>query len=665
MASRLGSSAILSVNKVTSVEEAVALVRPRDTIATSGFVGNGTPDALLDGLARAFETSGTPRELTLVFAAGQGDGKSRGLNRLALPGLIRRAVGGHWGLVPKLGALALAGDIEAYNLPQGCISQLYRDIAAHKPGTFSKVGLGTFVDPRLGGGKVNAATQEELVQLVELNGAEWLLYKAFPIHVALLRGTTADTAGNVTMERESLTLDNLAMAMAAKNSGGLVIVQVERLAQAGSLSPRAVKIPGALVDCVAVARPEHHWQTYATQYSPVYSGETRGVLEALPPAPLDERKVVVRRAALELVPGSIINLGIGMPEGVAAVAQEEGLLPLLTLTAEPGVIGGLPAGGLDFGAASNTEALIDQNQQFDFYDGGGLDLACLGMAQCDAAGNVNVSRFGKTFAGCGGFINISQNARKVVFVGTFTCSGLEVDIRDGQLRILREGKVRKFIKAVEQVSFSGAQCLKANREALYVTERCVFRLGRDGLELIEVAPGIGLDDILGNMDFEPQRARKLGTMDLRLFLPEPMGLRVALEAKPLEERIRFDAQTGILLINFSGLALRHEEQLASIASTVEQRCAPLGKRVPAIVNYDGFTIAPALLEAYAELVNELTRRFYEKVTRYTSSAFLRLTLGHSLAHHHVLPQLFPSGAEALAALTSAAVDAGPKGTGKD
>ena len=443
-----------SVSKVVSLDEAVALVQPGNTLATSGFVGIGTPDGLLEALARAYQAHGRPGGLTLVFAAGQGDGKTRGLNRLAVPGLLRRVVCGHWWLIPLVGALALAGEIEAYNLPQGCISHLYRDIAAGKPGTLSRVGLDTFVDPRNGGGKVNARTTEDIVERIEVHGQDWLLYKAFPIDVVFLRGTTADPAGNVSMEREALTLDNLAMAMAAKNSGGVVIVQVERLAQAGSLPPRTVKIPGALVDCVAVAPAEYHAQTYATAYDPAFSGELRVPLDTVPAPPLDGRKVIGRPAAAELIPGALINLGSGMPESVAGVAQEEGLLPDLTLTAEPGIIGGLPASGLNFGAAVNTEALIDQSQQFDFYDGGGLDQAYLGMAQVDAAGNVNVSRFGKTFSGCGGFINISQNARKVVFVGTFTCNGLSLEIGEGRLRILKEGQNRKFLASVEQVTFS-------------------------------------------------------------------------------------------------------------------------------------------------------------------------------------------------------------------
>jgi len=512
---------------VTSIDEAVARILPGSTLATSGFVGIGTPDALLEGLARAFQATGRPAGLTLLFAAGQGDGKSRGLNRLALPGLLARVVGGHWGLIPRLGAMALRGELEAYNLPQGCISHLYRDIAAGKPGTLTRVGLQTFVDPRLGGGKVNARTTEDLVELVQLRGEEWLLYKAFPIDVVFLRGTTADTAGNVSMEREALTLDNLAMAMAARNSGGQVLVQVERVAEAGSLPAREVKIPGALVDCVVVAPPEYHGQTYATAYQPAYSGELRAPLESMPPLLLDARKVIGRRSAEELVAGSIINLGIGMPEAVAGVAREEGLLSALTLTTEAGIVGGMPAGKLDFGAAVNTEALVDQSQQFDFYDGGGLDQAFLGMAEVDAVGNVNVSRFGATFAGCGGFINISQNARKVVFLGTFSCGGQKLEIGGGRLRVLEEGRHRKFVRAVEQVTFSGPRSLASGHETLYVTERAVFRLEPSGLALIEVAPGVDLQrDVLDRMDFLPRLAHPLRTMDDRLFREEVMGLHI-------------------------------------------------------------------------------------------------------------------------------------------
>ena len=418
-------------NKIVSPDEAAAILRDGDTVSVSGFVGIGTPDELIAAIERRFLASERPEGLTLVFAAAPGDGKERGLNRLAHEGLVRRAVGGHWALVPKLSKLALDGRIEAYNLPLGCISQLYRDIAARRAGLLSRVGLRTFVDPRQEGGKLNARTTEDLVRLMEVDGEEFLFYRAFPIHVALIRGTTADTAGNITMEREALTLDVLPSAMAAKNSRGFVIAQVERIAAEGSLDPRRVQVPGVLVDCVVLAEPENHRQTYATAHSAAFSGQLRVPLDRIAPLPLDARKVIARRAAMELPLGGVVNLGIGMPEGVAAVAAEERVLRHVTLTAEPGIVGGMPQSGLDFGAALNPEAVIQQNQQFDFYDGGGLDLACLGMAQADAEGNVNVSRFGRRLAGAGGFINISQNARKLVFAGTFTAGGLEVAIEDG------------------------------------------------------------------------------------------------------------------------------------------------------------------------------------------------------------------------------------------
>jgi len=510
--------------KVVTVGEAVALIRDGSVLCNSGFVGCGVPDELLAGLERRFVETGGPRDLTILFAAGQGDGKDKGLNRLAHEGLVKRVVGGHWGLIPKMGRLALEGRIEAYNLPQGCISHLYRDIAAGRPGTLSKVGLNTFVDPRLDGGRINAATTEDIVERVTFAGEEWLFYKAMPVHVAFIRATTADTQGNLSFERETLTLDALAMAMAARNSGGIVIAQVERVAEAGTLNPKLVKVPGILVDRVVVAAPENHMQTYGNAYDPAFSGEIRVPLDRLPPMGLDERKIIARRAAFELQDGAVINLGIGMPEGMAAVAAEERILDRVTMTAEPGIIGGVPASGLNFGSAVNAESIIDQNQQFDFYDGGGLDLACLGLAQCDAAGNVNVSRFGSKLAGAGGFINISQNARRLVFAGTFTAGGLAVKVEDGRLRILREGASRKFTRAVEQVTFSGPYAASLGRPVLYVTERCVFALRRDGLELVEVAPGIDIArDILAHMDFMPIITAPQ-PMRAEIFGAAPMGL---------------------------------------------------------------------------------------------------------------------------------------------
>lgn len=511
-------------NKIMSAAAAVARIKDQATVATGGFVGVGFAENIAVALEQRFMATGAPRNLTLVYAAGQGDGKLRGLNHLGHEGLIERVIGGHWALVPALQKLAIDNKIAAYNLPQGVISQLFRDTAAGKPGLITTVGLGTFVDPRYGGGKINALAQNdvlnEVVRLMEIDGAEYLFYKTRKIDVAIIRGTSADAHGNVTMEREALTLEALAIAMAAHNCGGIVIVQVERLAPVGSLHARQVKIPGILVDCVVVAeQPDYHMQTFATAWSAAFAGDDQVALSAIEAMPLCERKIIARRALMELREGDVVNLGIGMPEGVARVAAEAGLLDKITLTAEAGVIGGMPAGGLDFGAAVNAEAVIDQPSQFDFYDGGGLDVAVLGLAQADREGNLNVSKFGSKLAGAGGFINISQSARKVVFVGTFTAGGLEIAVADGMLRIVREGAVRKFVDTVEHRTYAGRFAWARGQSALYVTERCVFRLSAEGIELIEVAPGIDVErDILAQMDFRPAVSAGLAIMDAAIFI---------------------------------------------------------------------------------------------------------------------------------------------------
>jgi propionate CoA-transferase len=624
--------------KVVSSHDAVSVIRDGDTVCISGFVGVGTPDELLIALEERFLATGHPRDLTLVFAAAPGDGKDRGLNRLAHDGLVRRAIGGHWSLVQKLATMAVENRIEAYNLPLGVVSQLYREIAGAKPGMLSKVGLRTFVDPRQQGGRINARTTEELVSLQVIDGEEWLFYRCFPIHVALLRATTADLRGNATMEREALKLDATSAAMAAHNSDGVVIVQVERVAVPGSLMPKRVLIPGPLVDCVVVARPDNHVQTYATPYSHAFSGELRVPVDTLPPMPLDARKVIARRAALELPVGGVVNLGIGMPEGVASVAAEEGMLENVTLTAEPGVIGGMPQGGLDFGAALNPDAILQQSLQFDFYDGGGLDMACLGMAEVDRSGNVNVSKFGPRFVGAGGFINISQNAARLVLAGTFTAGGLETVVEDGALRIVREGRVRKFVAEVEQITYSGELALETGQPVLYVTERCVFTVSATGLRLTEIAPGIDLErDILAHMDFEPAIS-KLSPMDPRLFRSTPMGLRAQLLDAPIEERITFDG-TGRLLVNLRGYAVRKQRDIDVIVERVEALCDGIGQKVNMIAWYDGFSVDPALDGAYSDMVARLEKAYYRSSTRFTRNPFTRARFGAELAKRDLTMQL--------------------------
>jgi propionate CoA-transferase len=613
-------------NKIVSAKDAAALVKDGDTLTTSGFVGIGVPDELLAAIETRFLESGRPRDLSLVFAAGQGDGKDRGLNRLGHEGLLKRVIGGHWGLIPKVAALATAGKIQGWNLPQGCISQLYRDIAAGKPGMLSKVGLETFVDPRQGGGAINSVSTEAQVEVMEIGGEEVLFYPAQHLTVALLRGTTADETGNVTMEREALTIDNLAQAMAVKNAGGLVIVQVERLARARTLPARDVHIPGILVDAVVVSRPENHLQTYSTAFSQAFTNRTRPPSGEIPPMPLDARKVIARRCAFELPVNGVVNLGIGMPEGVAAVAAEEGLLDHLTLTAEPGVIGGQPASGLDFGAAVDTDAVIPQNNQFDFYDGGGLDLACLGLAQADAAGNVNVSRFGTRLAGAGGFINISQNARAVVFAGTFTAQGLDVAVSEAGIEIRREGASRKFVEMVDQITFAGGRAARLGQPVLYVTERCVFELTAGGLKLIEVAPGIDIDkDIIAQMDVRP-RIDEIRVMDSRIFRDREMDLRVDLLHLDLPDRIALDRNAGRLFLNFEKMRVRSRDEVDLVGRLVAETCAAFGKPVDVIVNYDGFRIDDALEADWARMVADVTERYYRTVSRYSGSAFMRMKL---------------------------------------
>ena len=470
---------------ITTAEEAVAAIPSGATVAVGGFVGAGHPEMLTAALERHFLKTGTPRDLTLFYCAGQGDRAERGLNHLAHRGLLKRIVGGHWNLAPKLGALALANEVEAYNLPQGVLCVLTREIAAKRPGLFTQVGLNTFIDPQNGGGRMNARTTEPLVERVELDGATWLRYKAFPIHVGLIRATCANRSGNLSMENEGLIGEVLPIAQAAKNHGGIVIAQVERIVDALP-DPKSVRVPGLLVDFIVVSGGEQHDQTFGTPFNAAFVSTSREGF-ALEPMSEGERKRIGTRALQEIQKGDVVNLGIGLPEAVAAVAAETGRLKEFTLTLESGPSGGVPAGGLDFGCSHFPESIIDQPAQFDFYDGGGLDIAVLGAVEIDAEGSVNVASFADRFAGVGGFVNISHAARKVVFCCTF-----------------RAKENAKFVRRIQHVCFHGPSALARGQRVLYVTERAVFELTPKGLRLVEVMPGFDLQrDVLGQMEFPP------------------------------------------------------------------------------------------------------------------------------------------------------------------
>ena len=496
-----------------TADEAIAAIPSGAMVAVGGFVGAGHPEMLTSALERRFLKSGTPRDLTLYYCAGQGDRAGRGLNHLAHAGLIKRVIGGHWNLAPKLGALALANEIEAYNFPQGVLSVLLREIAAKRPGLITPIGLNTFIDPVHGGGRLNARTTEPLVERIELDGQTWLRYKPVPIHVGLIRATCADARGNLSMEREGLIAEVLPIAQAAKNHGGIVIAQVERIVDRIA-DPKSVRVPGILVDYVVESGGVQHDQTFGTAFTHDFV-ETDDGSFTLPAMPFSERKIIGTRALREIRKGDIVNLGIGLPESVAMVAAETGRLAEFTLTVESGPTGGVPASGLSFGCSHFPEAIIDQPAQFDFYDGGGLDIAVLGAVEVDAEGSVNVASFAGRFAGVGGFVNIAQCARRLIFCLTLRAGELEVAMENGRLAIVKEGRHPKFVRKIQHVCFHGPSALASGQEVLYVTERAVFRLTSAGLQLTEIAPGIDLQNqVLAQMEFAPKITDPLNPMPL-------------------------------------------------------------------------------------------------------------------------------------------------------
>ncbi len=523
------TQSVTSQGKLCSADDAVARIFDGATIAVDGAGGGvNDPDLVLRALEERFLATGQPRDLYVIAPNGLGDGRDGGIQRFAHPGMVRRVVCGHWGWAPGLQKMAVSGDIEAYCLPQGALSHLMRATAAGLPGSLSRVGLGTFVDPRLDGGALNSRTPKELVELVTLGDETCLLYRRQHIDVAIIRGTAADEHGNLTMDSEGLYAETLSMAQAVRNCGGYVIAQARDIVAAGSLDARRVKVPGILID--AVVHNPHQALSCEFQRDPSMTAETRAPAAGLSSMPLNVRKVIARRAALELRAGEVVNLGYGVPDGVAAVLAEEHMTHAVHFTLEQGHVGGVPVLGDSFGLARNQEAMIDAGYQFDFYDGGGLDVAVLSFAEFDAAGNVNVGKFGGRIPGVGGFINIAQGAKRVIFVGTLTAGrAVGYGIGDGKLTLTGDTGRPKVVDRVEQICFSGETARAAGKRVTYVSERAVFELEPHGITLTEVAPGVDLErDVLGRIGFTPLISPSLRTMSTALFRPEPVGLALTL-----------------------------------------------------------------------------------------------------------------------------------------
>jgi len=555
--------------------------------------------------------------------------------------MIRKAIGGHFGQVPMVAKHVLDNRIQGYSIPMGAISRMARASASNSPGHITHIGMGTYVDPKTGnGGKLNDLTTEDLVERITVGGDELLFFKAVPVDVAFIRGTTADSSGNVTMEHESVLSDARLLATAAKASGGVVVAQVKRLAETGSLNARDVHVPGALVDCVVVVPPSdhatQHGMSYFTTYDPSWSHEVRVPLEDIPSLPVSERSVIARRAAMELSPGDSVNLGIGMPDGVASVANEEKVLDRIFLSTECGIHGGMGAAGHDFGPAANADAVVEMNHMFDYYNGGGLDICFLGAAQISKSGDVNVSRLSDDrLTGPGGFMDITQATNKVVYMGAFTAGGLRVKVDDGKLSIAKEGRIKKFVDEVREVTFSGDQAMKEGQNVIYITERAVFKRSFEHpvLELVEVAPGIDVEEhILPHMEFAPVISKNLKTMDPRIFTSGPMNLLSNEFGVNFEDRVSYDSEPHVIYFDWSGMTLSSQEDVDDLRSLYETKLQAVTSSkgpVDAVINLDNFDCRDTVVDAFAELANDMERKYYKSVSRYGGHAFFRQRLaGH-------------------------------------